>query len=322
MKSLRWSCDRHINFASWALWKITWSAPTLKCMHNVPTDRFAENMENVMSSICANRAEIFPNFKRLPFHNHQFVFRVLYAITIATTSPTRLLMHVHNVPTAWFAEIMENVMSSICANRAKTFPNFKRLPFCNHLSVFRVTHTATLSTHSSTCFHMHVSHVPTDRCAENMENVMSSVCADRAVNFPTFKLLPFRTHLSVFCVTHTAAICALSCTRLLKCVFHFPTDRFDQTTENVMSSVCADRAVNFPNFKWLPFRTHQFVFSVLYAISFRMTFSICVIKHTWHTLTKPSNKQNEYIITSLFFAHITIKISHTCKSLIPVAVTR
>ena len=93
----------------------------------------------------------------------------------------------------------------------------------------------------------------------------------------------------------------MSFTSVHKHTFHVPTDRFNQTTENVMSSVCADRAVIFPNFKRLPFRTHQVLFRVLYAVTFRMRFSICVLKHTLHILTEPSSKQNEYTITSLFF---------------------
>src|ERR1041384_6905371 len=83
---------------------------------HVSTDHMSEDVENVMSSICANRAKAFPNFNWLLFRDDPSGFDMLYAIAFVWSSSTRLHKHAIRGLTDWFAQKFENVMSSICPN--------------------------------------------------------------------------------------------------------------------------------------------------------------------------------------------------------------
>lgn len=105
-----------------------------------------------------------------------FVFHVLYAVMFTTTFVRRLLKHASHDATGRLLEKVKRVMTSF----RKNCSNLKRPLLRAESSVFHVPYAVTFRPTSSTRLHKGAFHVPTDRVAQNVENAISSFCANRS----------------------------------------------------------------------------------------------------------------------------------------------
>jgi len=137
---------------------------------DVSTDPLGEIVETVMTSI----STILSNFKRAPFREEAFGFRVLYAVTFGTPSPTDLPKCTLHVLTDRLGENVENVMSRF----QQTVSEFKWALSHDVVSFLHVLYAVTFVMPSATGLLEHTSHVSTDRLGENVENVTTLFCAD------------------------------------------------------------------------------------------------------------------------------------------------
>jgi len=119
-------------------------------------------------------AKTFPDFNQTPFREEAFVFRVSYAVTFGTPSPTDLPKCTLHVLTDRLGENVENVMSRF----QQTVSEFKCALSHDVVSFLHVLYAVTFVMPSATGLLKHTSYVSTDRLGENVENVTTLFCAD------------------------------------------------------------------------------------------------------------------------------------------------